>query len=592
MRRFIAASTFAGALVTSISAQVTQRINVTWHGAPTQDGASNVAPSISADGRYVAFRSDDPDLVPGVANNHAHVYVRDRWLGTTERVSVDSAGAQGDNESDFPAISADGRTVAFTSNATNLVPGDSNGYQDVFVHDRRTGRTGRVSVAHDGTQGDGPSAEPDTPPALSADGRFVAFVSRAENLVPGDSNGFADVFVRDRTLGTIDRVSLDSNGAQGNAHSGTHRTLSISADGRFVAFESEATNLVPGDTNGRWDVFVRDWQFGTTERVSVGNGAEPGAAQGNQHSFSSSMSADGRFVAFCTESSNLVPEDSDAQADVLVRDRWNATTELVSLDLPGSGFLDSFRPAISADGRWVAFEHSDEIYLRDRGTATTELVTVPLGGKSPIHDSHRPAVSADARFVTYDSWLSNLVPDDTVFSLDVFLRDRAHESSTSLCAPGAASVVDCPCGNPPSGPTRGCDNSAATGGASLSIFGGQFVSSDSLVLATRHAMPNATSIVLQGTAPIESGVAFGQGVLCVGGATTRLYTKAAVAGSTEVPDFAAGEPTVHARSAQLGDPISPGTTRWYAVVYRDPIPLGGCRSTFNTTPTREVVWLP
>ncbi len=171
--------------------------------------------------------------------------------GTTERVSLGPNGRQGNGPSFFPALSADGRWVAFVSSARNLVPDDTNGEQDVFVHDRRTGATRRVSLGPNGRQGNNFSYGP----VLSADGRFVAFDSEASNLVPGDTNGAEDVFIRDRRTGATRRVSVSTGGGQGNGDSTGFPALS--ADGRFVAFGSEASNLVPGDTNGETDVFVR-----------------------------------------------------------------------------------------------------------------------------------------------------------------------------------------------------------------------------------------------------------------------------------------------------------------------------------------------
>src|SRR5688572_4209052 len=181
----------------------------------------------------------------------------------TERVSVGSGGSQGDGTSHASAISADGRYVAFASWASNLVAGDTNGSGDVFVRDRQTGTTERVSVASGGSEGDADSWEP----AISADGRYVAFSSSASNLVPDDTNGTFDVFIRDRQTGTTERVSVASDGSEGNA--GSWEPV-IGADGPDVAFSSLADNLVPGDTNGVMDVFVRDRQAGTTERISVG----------------------------------------------------------------------------------------------------------------------------------------------------------------------------------------------------------------------------------------------------------------------------------------------------------------------------------
>jgi PKD repeat protein len=201
--------------------------------------------------------------------------------GITKRVSVDSNGNQGNNDSYETTMSADGRYAAFDSYASNLVPGDTNGALDIFVHDRLTGITNRVSVDSDGNQGNNDSIEP----TISADGRYVAFFSLASNLVAGDTNGTKDVFVHDRHTGITNRVSVDSSGNQGN---GTSRLQSISADGRYVAFQSGASNLVAGDTNGTWDAFVHDRQTGTTEIVSVNSSGN----QGNESSHTPSISAE------------------------------------------------------------------------------------------------------------------------------------------------------------------------------------------------------------------------------------------------------------------------------------------------------------
>jgi len=187
----------------------------------------------------------------------------------TERVSVDSLGVQGNGDTYEASISADGRYVAFESAASNLVSGDTNSFTDVFVRDRQSGTTKRVSVSSLGAQGNNDS----NGASISADGRYVAFSSRASNLIGGDTNVTSDVFVRDRQSGTTERVSIGSGGAQANDASGP---ASISADGRFVAFVSDATNLVSGDTNGVTDIFVRDRVSGTTERVSIDSGGLEG----------------------------------------------------------------------------------------------------------------------------------------------------------------------------------------------------------------------------------------------------------------------------------------------------------------------------
>jgi Tol biopolymer transport system component len=219
-----------------------------------QGNRGSYSPTLSADGRFVAFYSEASSLVPDDTKGQADVFVHDRQTGTTERVSVGPGGVQGDANSSGGALSADGRFVAFSSFASNLVPGDSNGTEDVFVRDRRTGTITRVSLGPRRVQGNGSSDDP----ALSADGRFVAFYSVASNLVPSDLNGKGDVFVHDRQTSTTARVSLGPNGRQGNSDSAWP---DLSANGRVVAFGSYASNLVPGDTNGgsegEQDVFVR-----------------------------------------------------------------------------------------------------------------------------------------------------------------------------------------------------------------------------------------------------------------------------------------------------------------------------------------------
>ncbi len=456
----------------------------------------------------------------------------------TELVSVATGGAQGNDTSTEASISADARFVAFWSDASNLVGGDTNGVEDVFVRDRQTGTTELVSVATGGTQGNARSRYP----SISSDGRFVAFWSDASNLVAGDTNGSADVFVRDRQTLTTVRVSVATGGAQGNANS-LNAFSSISADGRFVAFESDATNLVAGDTNGSADVFVRDRLSGTTERVSLA----AGGAQGNADSLGPSISASGRFVAFWSLATNLVAGDTNA---------WN------------------------------------DVFVRDRQSATTERVSVATGGAQGDFNSYDPSISADGRFVAFESGATNLVAGDTNGSFDVFLRDRATASFTSLCDPGLSGVIPCPCFNAPAGPRRGCDNSSTTGGASLSASGVADLAMDSVVFATSGEKPTATSVVLQGNALAASGIVYGQGVRCVGGSLKRLFVKSAVGGSITAPDVWFGDPTVSARSAAQGDVIQPGQSRWYLVYYRDPTVLGNCpaTSTFNATQTGRVDW--
>jgi len=322
----------------------TERVSVS--SAELEGNSQSTSPSISADGRYVAFASYASNLAEGDNNGAYDVFVRDRLAGDTERVSVSSAEAEGNSSSCYPSISADGRHVAFHSWASNLVAGDNNGVGDVFVRDRLTGDTERVSVSSAEAEGSGSSCYP----SISADGRYVAFQSNASNLVEGDSNGVPDVFVRDRLTGDTERVSVSSAEEEAN---GDSWTLSISADGRYVAFLSSAANLVEGDNNGTYDVFVRDRLTDDTERVSVSSAEE----EANSNSGAASISGDGRYVAFQSNASNLVEGDNNGWSDVFVRDRVAGDTERVTVSsAEAEGNNDSRLPSISADGSRVAFE--------------------------------------------------------------------------------------------------------------------------------------------------------------------------------------------------------------------------------------------
>ncbi len=351
---------------------------------------------------------------------------------STTRVSVDLAGMQGNGYSFIASISSDGRYVAFQGIASNLVPGDTNGLEDIFVHDRRTGQTTRVSVDSAGVQGNSYSYNP----SISSDGRYVAFESHASNLVPGDTNGLDDIFVHDCQTGQTTRVSVDSAGGQGNL--GSNR-CSISSDGRYVAFESFANNLVPGDTGWLSDVFVHDRQTGQTTRVSV----DSAGMQGNSYSDNPSISSDGRYVAFDSSAGNLVPGDTNGTADVFDHDRQTGQTTRVSVDSAGGqGNNSSYFPSISSDGRYVAFTGFasnlvpgdtngwHDVFIHDRQTGQTTRVSVDSAGVQGIDNSSSPSISSDGRYVAFESGSRNLVPGDTNGTADVFVHDRQGPSLT------------------------------------------------------------------------------------------------------------------------------------------------------------------
>ncbi len=280
-------------------------------------------PSISGDGRYVAFDSTADNLVSGDTNVQVDVFVKDLATGIITRVSTDSAGREGNYASNRASISADGRHVAFGSGADNLVSGDTNATWDVFVKDLPTGLTTLASSNGVGDEGNGGSSTP----SVSTDGRYVAFWSVASNLVSRDTNGQADVFVKDLSTGIITRASADDAGNEAN---GPSYFPSISADGRYVAFESHASNLVSGDANSASDVFMKDLKTGKILLISKG---DAGTA-GNGASSWASVSADGRYVAFQSGADNLYPLDPAGYGNVF---RWQAEPPTASLAAPDVG---------------------------------------------------------------------------------------------------------------------------------------------------------------------------------------------------------------------------------------------------------------
>ncbi len=397
---------------TASAKATTERVSVSSAGG--QGDAASAGAAVSASGRFIAFASDAANLVAGDTNGVADIFVRDRRLGITRRVSIGPRGSESNGPSSLPAISADGRFVAFISEGSNLVVKDTNDTRDVFVRDLLKGTTRRVSVSSAGGQGNA-GIEPYRI-AISGNGRFVTFASGASNLVPKDRNDCSDVYVRDRWHGTTRLVSRSSAGAPGNTCS---FTSAISPDGRFVAFDSYASNLVGGDTNDASDVFVRDLRTATTRRVSVSSAG----VQGAENSFDPAISAGGRFIAFDSFADNLVPGGTSAAFSVFVRDRGTGTTKLVSF--PASSPGDSFGPAISGNGRLIAYWSgsssvaSADVLVRDRRRETTRRIAAGAGN---IGFLDAPAISADGRVVAFWSDDAELVPGDSNGVSDVFAR--------------------------------------------------------------------------------------------------------------------------------------------------------------------------
>jgi Tol biopolymer transport system component len=418
-------------------------------------GWGSFSPMISADGRFVTFTSDAADLVATDANGRHDIFVRDLQSGTTNLVSVNEEGADsGNGNSWISAISADGRFVAFTSIADDLVNTDTNGVYDVFVRDLQRGSTTLVSVNKDETDSGNDGSNY---PVISSDGRIVAFESYADDLVATDTNGKRDVFVRDFQSGTTTLVSVNKDGTDsGNGYSNAQREdtqipqPTISADGRFVAFESTANDLVATDTGG-YDVFVRDLQNGTTTLISVN---KDGTGSGNGDSWNPVVSPDGQFVAFTSFASDLVETtDTNGERDVFVRDLQSGTTTLVSINKDGTdsgtcaGFCYSSFPMISPDGRFVVFNSGAndlvatdnngrwDVFVRDLQRGTTSLVNINKDGTdSGNSGSWGSVMSADGRVVAFQSSANDLVATDTNGEWDIFAFDVFKAPQGCDCA--------------------------------------------------------------------------------------------------------------------------------------------------------------
>ncbi len=397
----------------------------------------SIAPSISGDATRVAFQSSASNLVAGDTNAKDDVLVRDLTAGANAAASLNSGGAFGNDNSGPCAISADGRYVAFSSLATNLTPGDTNALADVFVRDLLTGITTMVSLDAAG----GPSNGASGTPAISEDGRYVAFESAASDLVAGDTNGVTDIFVRDMSTGVTVRASVATGGVQG--FNGSSLRPQISADGRFVSFDSAATTLVAGDTNGVRDVFVRDLVNLTTTRESV---SVAGAQLTDQSLGPAPMTSSGSGITFQSFANNAVPGDTNFSADIFRKLVGNpGSLERITVN-PVTGTQANFgssRPAMTPDGRFIAFVSSatnlvagdtnnkDDIFRYDALVGVIKRVNVNSGGNEANNSSANPAISSDGRIIAFASNATNLDPVDTTVFSDVYVHETACPSDVN-----------------------------------------------------------------------------------------------------------------------------------------------------------------
>jgi Tol biopolymer transport system component len=398
------------------------RVSVSSSGAQADDWSGNG--SVSADARLAAFESQASNLLG--EGGRPQVFLHNLKRGGTRQVSVSPSGRTANGVSLGPVISADGHYVAYYSDATNLVRHDRNRDLDVFVRNLRTGKTRLVSRSTAGSQGNRDSAYM----SLSANGRLVAFWSSATNLVSHDTNGKYDVFARNLRAGITQRVSVSSSGGQAHSQSTLGSAPSVSADGHRVLFSSSAP-LVPGDTNRRRDVFVRNLRTKTTRRVNVSSAG----AQGNGWSDGGSISPNGRFVTFTSAASNLVPHDTNGIPDAFIHDLRTRRTQRLSVSSSGAqSDFQSYSVFVASDGKRTAFDsggsnlvprdinHAGDVFVHNTRTGRTHLISRSIAGEQGNGSTYISGLTPDGRFAVFDSEACNLVPHDTNNEQDVFVR--------------------------------------------------------------------------------------------------------------------------------------------------------------------------
>jgi Tol biopolymer transport system component len=434
----VALAALAAVAAATAATGTTERVSVSGSGSQANGGTVG-RPAISADGNLVAFASAATNLVPGVTSGQDNVYARNRSTGATVLISVTPKGSEPNGSSSNPDVSADGRYVAFQTNATNLVPGVNAG--GIVVFDTATGTTTLASVAGKSKPASGSSENP----SISDDGRYVAFQSNDPSLAQGlkPSGNPPYIYVRDLVA---QKTLLASVNSAGKPVGNFSENPVISGNGRYVAFQSAN---VDGTINGTSDVFVHDLQTGSTTLVSVDSAGNP-ANRGD--ATDPSISSDGRYIAFDAAAQTLVPNDTNSAQDVFVHDMLTGQTARVSVDSAGnqangSSDLVSTGPEISADGSHVTFDSAaTNLVAGDTNTCTLDVYNFPAAGQCPdvfVHDlqtgtttrvsvdsngnqadgwSNDPAIDADGSAVAFLSNATNLVPNDTNGAPDTFVH--------------------------------------------------------------------------------------------------------------------------------------------------------------------------
>ncbi len=407
--------------------EIITRVSVTSEG--NEANAHSFAPSISGDGRYIAFQSDATNLITHDDNGFTDVFLYDRYTNQIKLVSHTLAGKSANFKSTFPTISQDGHYVAFQSDASDLVADDTNQMRDVFIYHIGSEIIEVVSINSEGIQGNASSSFP----VVSSNGRYVTFESNATNLVADDTKNYIDIFVRDRETRETTRVSLSSTGKQVNNDS---YGANISSDGRYVVYASDSHSIVSRDTNKITDVFLHDRETGNNQRLSLNNEG----IEGDAASYEPRISLDGKWVVFISRASNLVLNDTNNSEDVFLRDLTTQTTTRLSVNNQGQEGNDaSFAPHISGNNRYIVFNseannlvndddnNTVDVFIYDRETQQINSVT-PFSQtfSNSVASFYPPVISDDGRFVAYESRALNLIATDLNESSDIFVYDRAY----------------------------------------------------------------------------------------------------------------------------------------------------------------------
>ncbi len=469
------------------------RVSTSVSGA--QGDSNSGRPTLSADGTKLLFSSDSGNLVAGDTNGASDIFIKDLVSGAIVRVSTNGSGVQGNGDSADAVFSPDGTKIAFHSSADNLVAGDTNGVSDIFVKDLTTGAVTRVSTNASGVQGNNVSQNA----VFSSDGTKVAFQSSASNLVAGDTNAVLDIFVKDMASGAVTRVSTSTAGAQGNSYSSD---AVFSPDGTKLAFTSNAGNLVAGDTNDAPDIFVKDLATGAVTRVST----NASGAQGDGFSGNAAFSPDGTKVVFKSSSGNLVAGDTNGNYDIFVKDLATGVVTRVSTDASGAqADSESSGATFSPDGTKVLFSSRadnlvagdtngrEDIFVKDLATGAITRLSLSAAGAQGNDDSFQAAFLPDGVGVAFVSFAENLVPGDTNATTDIFIVSPFYREG------GAATIIA-------AGLTLSdADNTDLTG-ATVTISGG-FTAGDVLGFADQNGITGSYDsgthvLTLTGTATV------------------------------------------------------------------------------------------